>query len=160
MLSLLSPTSGKVSLYTETDQISASVATRCNFSYVPQGNTLFSGTIRENLLLGNPDASEGQIKEALGMAMAEFVYELPEGLDTVCGENGGGLSEGQAQRLAIARALIRPCKVLLLDEATSALDIQTENRLLQNIKNHLVDTTRTEDVLQLFSCAVLLYAYS
>lgn len=141
MLSLLSPTSGKVSLYTETDQISASVATRCNFSYVPQGNTLFSGTIRENLLLGNPNASENQMKEALGMAMAEFVYELPEGLDTVCGENGGGLSEGQAQRLAIARALIRPCKVLLLDEATSALDIQTENRLLQNIKNHLVDTT-------------------
>lgn len=121
--------------------VSVSQATRCNFSYVPQGNTLFSGTIRQNLLFGNPNATERQMREALQLAMADFVFEQKEGLDTPCGEGGGGLSEGQAQRVAIARALLRPCSVLLLDEATSALDVQTEHELLQRLKDHLPDTT-------------------
>ena len=103
--------------------------------YVPQGNTLFSGTSIENLVLGNPDATEGDMREALETACAGFVMDRPDGLDAVCGELGAGLSEGQAQRIAIARALLRKGSVLLLDEATSALDMQTEQQLLKNLSN-------------------------
>lgn len=141
MLALIRQNSGKVCLYNDKDEFDADSTTRCNFSYVPQGNTLFSGTIRDNLLMGQPGATEEQMRRALNAAMADFVFELPDGLDTVCGEQGGGLSEGQAQRIAIARALIRPCRVLLLDEATSALDVQTEHSLLENIKQEFADTT-------------------
>lgn len=141
MLALIRQNSGKVCLYNEKEEFDADTTTRCNFSYVPQGNTLFSGTIRDNLLMGQPGATEEQMRRALNAAMADFVFELPDGLDTVCGEQGGGLSEGQAQRIAIARALIRPCRVLLLDEATSALDVQTEHSLLENIKREFADTT-------------------
>lgn len=141
MLALIRQNSGKVCLYNDKDEFDADTTTRCNFSYVPQGNTLFSGTIRDNLLMGQPGATEEQMRRALNAAMADFVFELPDGLDTVCGEQGGGLSEGQAQRIAIARALIRPCRVLLLDEATSALDVQTEHSLLENIKREFADTT-------------------
>lgn len=141
MLSLISTSEGNVKLYNDKEEAEASVATRCNFSYVPQGNTLFSGTIRENLLMGNPSATTEQMHQALHTAMADFVFNLPEGLDTVCGEQGGGLSEGQAQRITIARALLRPCKILLLDEATSALDNTTERQLLLNIKQEHPDTT-------------------
>ena len=141
MLALIRQNSGKVCLYNEKEEFDADTTTRCNFSYVPQVNTLFSGTIRDNLLMGQPDATEEQMRRALNAAMADFVFELPDGLDTVCGEQGGGLSEGQAQRIAIARALIRPCRVLLLDEATSALDVQTEHSLLENIKQEFADTT-------------------
>ena len=81
------------------------------------------------------------MRQALHIAMADFVFELPDGLNTVCGEGGGGLSEGQAQRIAIARAIVRPSKVLLLDEATSALDIDTERELLMRIKQHYHDAT-------------------
>ena len=111
------------------------------FSYVPQGNTLFSGSIRENLRFGNPEASTEQMFEALHVAQADFVRDLPKGLDTKCGEGGGGLSEGQAQRIAIARAILRPCSILLLDEATSALDVDTERNVLTAIREHYVDTT-------------------
>lgn len=142
MLSLIEATKGKVELYDSSGKTTTvDTATRCNFSYVPQGNTLFSGTIRENLLFGNPDATTAQMKEALRIAMADFVFDLPEGIDTRCGESGGGLSEGQAQRITIARAILRPCRILLLDEATSALDVDTEHRLLENIKKHFQDTT-------------------
>ena len=113
---------------------------RCNFVYVPQGNTLLSGTLRENLLLGNPCASEEQMQEALRLACADFVSELPDGLDTRFSEQGGGLSEGQAQRIAIARALLRPGSIMLFDEATSALDANTERKVLENI---LKDRQRT-----------------
>ena len=113
---------------------------RCNFVYVPQGNTLLSGSLRENLLLGNPQATDGEMREALRMACADFVEQLPEGLDTHFSEQGGGLSEGQAQRISIARALLRPGSVMLLDEATSALDAETERRVLENI---LRDKQRT-----------------
>lgn len=142
MLALIEPSQGHVSLYNEKNgAVPVSTATRCNFSYVPQGNTLFSGTIRDNLLFGNPAATTEQMHRALHLAMADFVQDLPEGLDTRCGEGGGGLSEGQAQRVAIARAILRPCRVLLLDEATSALDIQTERQLLERLKAHFTDTT-------------------
>lgn len=141
ILALIEPSEGSAVIYSGDEARSLSPATRINFSYIPQGNTLFSGTIRENLLLGNPDANDEQMEDALRLAMADFVFQLPQGLDTVCSEQGGGLSEGQAQRIAIARALLRPCKVLLLDEATSALDIQTENELLKNLKDHFADST-------------------
>ena len=122
-------------------EVSCNAGTRANFIYVPQGNTLFSGTIRDNLLLGNPEADEREMKEALHNACADFVMELPDGLDTRCNEQGSGLSEGQAQRIAIARALLRKGGILLLDEATSALDQQTEHQLWQNISRQSRDKT-------------------
>ena len=105
----------------------------CNFMYVPQGNSLMSGTIRENLLLAKPDADEDELREVLHLAAADFVYELQDGLETTCAEIGAGLSEGQAQRIAIARALLRPGGILVLDEATSALDADTELELLERL---------------------------
>lgn len=111
-----------------------SPATRKLFAYVPQGNTMMSGTIRENLRLLKADVSEEEMWKALGTACAdEFVKEQPDGLNTFLGERGGGLSEGQLQRLSIARALLSDAPILLLDEATSALDISTESELLKNI---------------------------
>ena len=134
MLGLLRPASGTVQLYSPDGKARpAEGDTRCNFTYVPQGNSLMSGTIRENMLLANPSATEAEITDALRLAAAEFVQELPEGLDTVCGESGTGLSEGQSQRIAIARALLHPGGIMILDEATSALDMDTEERLLENI---------------------------
>ena len=94
---------------------------------------MLSGTVRENLLLSSPNASEDDMKDALHIAEADFVYDLPEGLDTICGEVGSGLSEGQAQRISIARALLHPGCVLILDEATSALDKDTEEKFLKNL---------------------------
>ena len=119
----------------------ASPATRCNLVYVPQGNTLFSGTIRENLLMGNPDATYEQMRASLHTAAADFVLELPAGLDSQCFESGAGLSEGQAQRIAIARALLRPGSILLLDEFSSALDAETESVLLERLTSELPDRT-------------------
>lgn len=134
MLGLLTPGQGKVLLYSPGGQShAADVNTRCNFMYVPQGNSLMSGTIRENMRLAKPDATDAEIEEALNIAAAGFVYELPDGLDTLCGEGGTGLSEGQSQRIAIARALLHEGGVMILDEATSALDSETEERLLRNI---------------------------
>lgn len=133
VMSLLAPESGRITLYSGRDSHESCVATRCNFMYVPQGNSLMSGTIRQNLLMANPGAGEEEIKDALHLAAADFVYGLPEGLETVCAEVGSGLSEGQAQRIAIARALLRPGGILVLDEATSALDQQTEQELLRRL---------------------------
>ena len=108
--------------------------TRTLFSYVPQGNTVLSGTIAENLRMGKADATEAEIIAALETACAwEFVKELPDGIETKLGRRGKGLSEGQAQRIAIARAVLRDAPVLLLDEATSALDVGTERRVLKNL---------------------------
>lgn len=135
ILALLKPEEGNVEMYDETRSVVVSPQTRNNLVYVPQGNTLFSGTIRDNLILGNPDASEHEMKSALETACADFVLEHPDGLDVVCGEHGAGLSEGQAQRIAIARALLRKGSVLLLDEATSALDTRTEQQLLKNLSS-------------------------
>jgi ABC-type multidrug transport system fused ATPase/permease subunit len=129
VLGLLKPDSGSVTV----GGFPAGSALRENFMYIPQGNSLLSGTIRSNLLLAEPSASDEDIKAALTTAMALFVYDLPDGLDTPCGETGSGLSEGQAQRIAIARALLRPGGVLILDESTSALDPETERQLLENL---------------------------
>ena len=133
ILSLVRPTSGRITLYDAAHEEEVSPQTRCNLIYVPQGNTLFSGTIRDNLLLGRPDATDAELWEVLRIACAEFVESLPDGLDSSCGEQGGGLSEGQAQRIAIARSLLRRGSVLLLDEATSALDPDTERSLLERL---------------------------
>lgn len=147
MMSLLKPTSGRVVLYSGdtaacgdggmtpdfASGLTSNPDTRCNFMYVPQGNSLLSGTIRENLLLARSDASEEEMREALHIAAADFVLDLPKGLETQCSEIGRGLSEGQAQRIAIARALLRPGGILVLDEATSALDAGTELELLSRI---------------------------
>lgn len=147
MLALLRPVNGSVALYSSGSDAGVSVpadaspATRCNLVYVPQGNTLFSGTIRENLLMGNPDASEAQLRKVLHTAAADFVFELSDGLDTQCFESGAGLSEGQAQRIAIARALLRPGSILLLDEFSSALDADTESALLERLTTELPDHT-------------------
>lgn len=144
ILALLKPQQGKVEIYGESGKEAitheVSPLTRCNLVYVPQGNTLFSGTIRDNLLLGNPEATEEEMREVLHTACADFVLQRPEGLDALCGEMGGGMSEGQAQRISIARALLRKGNILLLDEATSALDIATEKRLLDNLHHHLGGT--------------------
>lgn len=134
LLAFVEPTAGSVSLLLGDSRHAVSPKTRCNFTYVPQGNTLFSGSVRENLSLANPSATEEEMRKALAVAEASFVYALPHGMDTQLGEQGGGLSEGQAQRLAVARALLRPSHVLLFDEATSALDADTESRLVSNLK--------------------------
>ena len=133
ILALLRPQSGEISIYNEKMKKTLSPRMRCNFVYVPQGNTLMSGTIRENLRLGKLNATDEEMKEVLMQACAGFVFDLPKGLDTSCAESGGGLSEGQAQRIAIARALLRNRCIMLFDEATSALDPDTERQLLQNI---------------------------
>lgn len=138
ILALLSPTHGTIEIYpaektTKQESCNVSPLTRCNMVYVPQGNTLFSGTIRDNLLLGNPNATEEEIRAALKCACADFVINRPDGLDSMCGEMGAGMSEGQAQRISIARALLRKGNILLLDEATSALDTETEKKLLKNL---------------------------
>lgn len=142
LLSFLNPRKGKVELYVAgQDPIAVSPSTRCNLVYVPQGNSLFSGTIRENLLMGNPEADDSQLESALRTAASDFVFGLPAGLETQCFEAGGGLSEGQAQRIAIARALLRPGSVLLLDEFSSALDAETETKLLERLTTALPDHT-------------------
>lgn len=141
ILALLLPEHGRITLYDGRTSVQASPMTRCNIVYIPQGNTLISGTVRDNLLLGNPDAGEEELQEALHTAAADFVFSLPQGLDTVCGEQGAGLSEGQAQRIAIARGLLRPGGIMLLDEPTSSLDSETELLMLKRLGKIAADRT-------------------
>jgi ABC-type multidrug transport system fused ATPase/permease subunit len=140
LLALLTPKKGSITIY-DNEEIPISASTRCNLVYVPQGNSLFSGTIRENLQMGDPQATDEKMWWALETSAADFVKELPSGLDSPCFEAGVGLSEGQAQRVAIARALLRPGKVLLLDEFSSALDTQTEDILMERLTKALPDRT-------------------
>ena len=133
VLALLHPTEGKIELYNEKEHMELTPRMRTNFVYVPQGNTLLSGTIRENLLLGKTDATDEELRFALHEACADFVFDLPQQLETSCAEQGGGPSAGQAQRISIARALLRNRGIMLFDEATSALDPETERQLLGNI---------------------------
>ena len=136
ILGLMKPTDGAVYFESGAIRLSASDSTRRLCSYVPQGNSMFSGTIEENLRLAAPDAAESELWEALDVAdIGEFVRSLPDGLSTKMGERGLRLSEGQAQRIAIARALLRKAPVLLMDEITSALDHETEARVLHNLMN-------------------------
>lgn len=141
ILGLLKPQAGSVTLYDRQSSCCASKSTRRNFRYTPQGNSLMSGTIRSNLLLADANTTEAQMRTALHTAVADFVFALPDGLDTVCGESGSGLSEGQCQRIAIARSLLQKGGIMLLDEATSALDPETEARLLSNLRAY----SRTTD---------------
>ena len=135
LLSVYQPQKGEIFIRTEKEKISVDRSTRKLFSYVPQGNFLLSGTLRENVAFVAPDATDSDILNAAKIACAdEFIRELPQGLDTVIAERGGGLSEGQVQRVAIARAILSGAPVLLLDEATSALDEATEAQLLKNLR--------------------------
>lgn len=142
LLSLIKPIEGRVEL-TDTTGNSYEMHSylRNNFAYVPQGNTLFSGTIRNNLLQANPKATDDQLREALHIAAADFVFRKSDGLNTMCGEAGGGLSEGQAQRIAIARALLSNGNIFIFDEATSSLDPKTEELVLQRIISHYPQRT-------------------
>ncbi len=135
VLGVYMPTAGDIYFDTENGNVAADVSTRSLFSYVPQGNMLFSGTLRENVTFINTDASEEEINFALKISCVNgFLKDLPEGLETRVGENGVGLSEGQIQRVAIARAILCDAPIMLLDEATSALDAETEVRVLKNLK--------------------------
>lgn len=164
-LAILTPRRGNVTLYSslENMEYKTKSSTRCNFTYVPQGNSIISGTIKYNLLLGNPNASEEQMKEALYLSSAEFIMnDFPNGLDTVVGERGIGLSEGQAQRVAIARALLKEGSILLLDEPTSALDVETEKRFLKRITEKTMNKTiliitHKQEIYQYVSDTVIIH---
>lgn len=140
LLGLLEPEKGSVEVYDSQGSVLKN-GFRQLFCYVPQGNSLMSGTIRDNLLLGNPNATEAEMVEVLHLAAADFVFERENGLEISCAEQGNGLSEGQAQRIAIARALLQPGKIYLFDEACSALDDDTEARILDNIETRLKGKT-------------------
>ena len=136
LLGIFSPEKGQLKLVCGKEAIRVDRSTRRLFAYVPQGNLLLSGTLRENLTIVRPDATEADIHQALYVsAMEDYLPQLPLGLDTPLGESGAGLSEGQAQRLAIARAILGGAPVLLLDECTSALDSETEQKVLQRIRD-------------------------
>ena len=130
---ILEPNQGNILLKGDGNDWNTAELERTNFVYVPQGNSLFSGTVRENLRMVNPEASDEQLKEVLDIACANFVWDLPQGLDTEIIENGVGLSEGQAQRLSVARAMLLPGSVWIFDEVTAALDRATANQLVTNL---------------------------
>ena len=135
LLGIFKPEAGGLYLRCGEENIPLNRATRRLFAYVPQGNLLFSGTLLDNLTIVRPSATAEEIRQAIyASGMDEFLDKLPEGLATVLGESGAGLSEGQAQRLAIARAVLGGAPILLLDECTSALDAQTEQKVLQRLK--------------------------
>ncbi len=135
LLGVLTPDGGEIRVTAGGRTYPADKNTRGLFAYVPQGNLLFSGTVRDNIRFIKEDATEEEVLRAAKIACADtFIEELPAGLDTLLGEGGSGLSEGQMQRIAVARAILTDAPVLLLDEATSALDEETEARLLSNIR--------------------------
>lgn len=136
LLALIKAEKGQILLTDRAGTRPLSAAHRINFAYIPQGNSLFSGTIRENLMLHVQKAEHIDIQKALWVACAEFVMELPEGIDTVVGESGMGLSEGQAQRIAIARALMHDGDIWLFDEVTSALDRKTADTLIHRLLDY------------------------
>ncbi len=134
LMGVIKPDSGEIYAEAETGKKTAlDASTRGMFAYVPQGNFLMSGTVRKNMQLANENATDSEIENALRLACADFIFELPQGIDEVLGERGSGLSEGQVQRLAIARAILCGAPILLLDEATSALDEATERKVLEHI---------------------------
>lgn len=136
LLGLIKLNSGKLFIQTQSDEIMIDAGTRNMFSYVPQGNMILSGTIKENILFGNQNATDAQIEQAIEIAcLKEVVDDLADGIDTVLKERGIGLSEGQRQRIAVARAIISDAPILLLDECTASLDADTERKLLDNLKN-------------------------
>lgn len=151
ILGLYTPQQGRVYLETEHAEVTCSPATRHLFAYVPQDYALFSGTVLENLLLVAPDATEEQRRDALIAACADYIFGLTDGENTHVGENNTGLSKGQLQRLAIARAILMQRQILLLDECTSALDADTENQVLQNLHRlcpHAILVTHRPEALE------------
>ena len=159
LLGMLEPDSGKVTLQSGSgEEFPVNSDLRKFFAYVPQGNTMFSGTIAENMRMVNEEATDEDVINALKTACAwDFVENLPEGINSILGERGRGLSEGQAQRISIARALLRNAPILLLDEATSALDRETEERVLNNIMTSHPDrliilSTHRPAALRLCNC--------
>ena len=141
MLGVYKPQNGEILLNTENGKLDITNGVGGLFAYVPQGNLIFSGTIRENITFISDNADTDEINRAVKLACVnEFTDNLPDGLDSVIGENGIGLSEGQIQRIAIARAILSGNKILLLDEATSALDEETEKKVLENL-NGITDIT-------------------
>lgn len=160
LLALIRPDSGSIELEWNGYSVPLQAKHRCNIAYVPQGDKLFSGTIRENLTLSRQAPQEAALQRALYLACAEFVYDLPDGLDTQVGETGQGLSEGQAQRIAIARALMRDCSIWLFDEVTSALDNQTAAKLMERLREagaEKIILIVTHDVKLAKSCDRVLY---
>ena len=141
LVALINPQNGSIELYNGKEKHPSSTLTRRNFVYIPQGNSLVSGTVRDNLLMGNPEATEDEMKRALHIACAEYVFDLPLGMDSEITERGGGLSEGQAQRIAIARSILRPGSILILDEVTSALDEETEQEMLRRLTQSQIGKT-------------------
>lgn len=141
MLALIRPQEGTLDIYNDQETTAIAADTRRNFVFVPQGNTLMSGTIRYNLQLARPQATDEEMRHVLHVAAADFVLDLPQGLDTECGERGVGFSEGQAQRIAIARGLLRPGSILLLDEISASLDEQTERELFTRLFADYADKT-------------------
>ncbi|MCL1671864.1 ABC transporter ATP-binding protein [Elizabethkingia ursingii] len=133
LLALIKPDKGEIFINTSAEHLVLSNKHRINIAYVPQGDKLFSGSIKENLQLEEQEVSDNKLREVLYLACAEFVYDLPDGLDTIVGESGYGLSEGQAQRIAVARALMRDCNIWLFDEVTSALDPGTGEKLIERL---------------------------
>ena len=133
LLGFVKPDSGRMVIYSNGAVVDVSKETRSNFVYVPQGNTLMNGSVRYNLQLAKPDATDDEMRRVLHIACAEFVNDLPNGLDCEIGERGHGLSEGQAQRIAIARGLLRPGNILLFDEISSSLDEETEAELYRHL---------------------------
>ena len=141
LVALINPQGGSIELYNSNGCHMSSTLTRRNFVYIPQGNSLVSGTVRDNLLMGNPDATDEEMRRALHIACAEYVFDMPQGLDSEITERGGGLSEGQAQRIAIARSILRPGSILILDEVTSALDEETEQEMLRRLTQSQIGKT-------------------
>lgn len=141
LVALIEPQSGSIELYNSKECHTSSTLTRRNFVYIPQGNSLVSGSIRDNLLMGNPDATEEEMKRALHIACADYVFDLPKGIENEITEGGGGLSEGQAQRIAVARSILRPGSILILDEVTSALDEETEQEMLRRLTQSQIGKT-------------------
>lgn len=134
ILAVYKPDKGVVYACDAKGEVPINQGIRNYIEYVPQGNHVLSGTVEENLRLGKPDANTAEMEEALRIACADFVLSNPDGMNACCGENGVGFSEGQSQRIVVARALLRNCPIIILDEATSALDIQTERQLLDNLR--------------------------
>jgi ABC-type multidrug transport system fused ATPase/permease subunit len=142
MLAFIKPDSGEIAVFcNDKTLLPVDEHTRKHFVFVPQGNTLMSGSVRYNLQLARPEATDEELRQVLHVAMADFVYSLPDGIDTLLGERGVGLSEGQAQRIAIARGLLRPGGIMLLDEISSSLDEQTEHELFSRIFDYCHDKT-------------------
>lgn len=141
LLGFIKPTEGSITLYTNEREHMIGIQTRPNFVFVPQGNTLMSGSIRYNLQLAKPDATDDELLAVLHTACADFINDLPQGLSTELGERGKGLSEGQAQRIAIARGLLCPGNILLLDEISSSLDGPTEQELYKRLFTNCKEKT-------------------